>query len=81
MSIDNKRLERIEVKLDDTADHIGEIKVTLSAQRISLEEHIKRTNLLEDMILPIHKRVYMFQGALALIGILATIIGIYKALR
>lgn len=79
--MDDKRLGRIEVKLDDMADHIGEINVTLGSQRVSLEEHIRRTQLLEDMVLPIHKRVYMAQGALAFIGVLATLIGIYAALK
>lgn len=81
MSIDDKRLERVEIKLDDIADHIGEINVTLGSQRVSLDEHIRRTQILEEIIMPINKRVYMAQGAIALIGILATLAGIYAVFK
>lgn len=74
--MDDKRLSRIEVKLDDVADHIGEINVTLGAQRISLDNHIHRTELLEEALKPIRQHVYMMKGGLALLGILSTLAGI-----
>ncbi len=79
--MDNKRLERIENKIDDVSDHLGSIDVTLAGQHISLKEHIKRTTMLEKELAPIKKHVYMVQGALALITASGAIIGILKYLK
>ena len=47
---------RIEDKLDKVVETIGEIKVTLGAQHITLEEHMRRTELLENEIKPLQKQ-------------------------
>lgn len=79
--MDDKRLERIEKKLDDVATHLSSIDVTLGKQHISLKEHIKRTAILETEIAPIKKHVYMMQGALALIAGSGAILGILKYMK
>ena len=38
--------ERTENKLDSIVSDVNLIKVTLAAQNMSLEDHIKRTNIL-----------------------------------
>ena len=81
MSIDDKRLERIESKIDDAADHLASIDVTLGMQHISLKEHVRRSNLLEAKMAPIEKHVAMVNGALKLLGALAMIAGIIEAFR
>ncbi len=78
--MDDKRLERIEAKLDDTNDHLASIDVTISLQHESLREHIRRTALIEKELAPIRKHVYMVQGAIGLLAILATIIGLLKSM-
>lgn len=78
---DDKRLERMEVKLDDVSDHLSSIDVTLKGQHITLKDHIRRTALLEQDIKPIKRHVYMVQGALALITLLATIAGIVSLFK
>ena len=78
---DDKRLERIETKLDTVNTHLSSIDVTLQGQHIVLDEHIKRTALLEADIAPIKRHVYMIQGAIALITLLATIAGIIEVFR
>lgn len=67
------KLERIEGKLDKVVDHIGSIDVTLAAQHVSLKEHIRRTEILEQELAPIKTHVNMISGALKLIGLLAAI--------
>lgn len=57
--------------LDKIVEHLGRIDVTLMRNTVTLEEHVKRTNILEDRIKPIEKHVFMLQGALKLIGGLA----------
>lgn len=78
---DDKRIERIETKIDDIADHLSSIDITLSAQHISLKEHIRRTTLLEQELRPVKKHVMMVEGAFKLIGIMAAIAAIYEAIR
>jgi hypothetical protein len=62
-----KHIRRIE-------KHIGEINATLTTQsvllgkqQVSIEHHIKRTDLLESEVRPIKKHVDMVSGALKLI--------------
>jgi len=75
---DDKRLERIEVKVDKISDHLGSIDATLSAQHESLKDHIRRTEVLEETILPIKKHVDMVKGAMALITLLGILFGILE---
>ncbi len=79
--VDDKRLERIEDKVDIIGQHVGSINVTLAGQHISLEEHIRRTALLESELKPIKKHVDMVSGAMKLLAVAATLIAIYKALK
>lgn len=76
--MDDKRLARIEEKIDDTNDHLASIDITLSAQHVSLKDHIRRTAILEAEIKPIRKHVDMMNGALKLMGIIALLIGIIE---
>lgn len=79
--MDDKRLERIEVKLDDISDHLSSIDVTLGKQHISLKEHIRRTELLEKDVAPIKKHVSRVEGAaklIALLSALAIILELFK---
>lgn len=69
MSIET--LHRIEDKLDRIQEKIGSIDVTLSAQHVSLVEHIRRTVILEEKIIPLEKHTVMVHGALKLIGFVA----------
>ncbi len=69
--MDDKRLERIEIKIDDLGDHLASIDTTLGAQHVSLREHIKRSDMLERRVDDIEKKSYMAQGALKLLSILA----------
>lgn len=78
---DDKRLERMEVKLDDISDHLGSIDVTLGQQHISLKEHIRRTKALEEQMVPVRRHVDMVKGAAALIALLATIAGMIVLFR
>lgn len=72
-------------KLDDVADDIGEIKLTQAKQAVVLEQHIRRSTSNEEIldivrkdadsrlrILESHKDRVM--GAIALVGILCTLI-------
>lgn len=79
--INEDRLMRIEDKVDQVSEKLGEINVTLSAQHVSLKEHIRRTNILEKKIEPIEKHVTMIQGIAKLIILASAVAAIVMALK
>lgn len=68
--------DRIESKIDKIADHISSIDVTLAKQQVILDEHVKRTNLLEKKLEPVERHVTVINGLMKLIAALGTIIGL-----
>lgn len=78
--MDDKRLERIEIKLDDISEHLGSIDSTLSAQHVSLRDHIRRTAILEQELRPVKKHVDMVAGGIKLLGILAALAAIIEGI-
>lgn len=61
-----KRLDRLEEKLDSVSDQLASIDKTLVANTVILEEHQRRSlanekavELLEAQVLPISKHVYL----------------------
>ena len=75
---------RLEDKLDLISDRIQSIDVTLAKQHVILDEHIRRTGLLEKRVEPVEKNMVMFQGFLKFlgmpIGLLTTIAAITEIL-
>lgn len=69
--ISDKRLERIETKVDDISDHLGAIDVTLGAQHVTLREHIRRTKLLEEKLVPVEKHVNLINSISKIVTFLA----------
>lgn len=53
---DSDRLTRIEDKVDVLGTRLSSIDSTLSAQHVSLKDHIRRTELLEQEIIPLKQR-------------------------
>lgn len=70
---DKKRLENIEIS-------IHSIDITLAKQSVSLDEHIRRSNLLEEKMVPLEHHVAMTHGALKLIGLMAAIAAIIEVI-
>lgn len=68
--------DRIEQKIDKIAETLGNQAVTLGRLTVSVEDHVRRTNLLEDDIKPIKRHVWMIEGALKLLGIFGILAGI-----
>lgn len=76
--METKRLERIEAKLDDISDHLSSIDVTLGKQHVSLDAHIRRTEILEKELAPVKKQVNRAEGALKFVTIAAAIAAIIE---
>jgi hypothetical protein len=84
------RLERIDDHLQRVSSHGANVDVTLAKQSVLLEEHIKRTNLLEDRmeaeverqnetLAPIKKHVDGIQFLGKALGVIGTLLGIALA--
>ena len=74
---DDKRLVRIEDKLDSLSVHLGAIDTTLALQHESLKQHMRRSDLLERKLEPVEKHVTFVQNIMkfgAGAGILASIV-------
>jgi len=69
--MDDNRFDRIENKLDKITDHMANIDVTLAKQSVLLDEHIKRSNLLEAKLAPVEKHVAIINTILKILGGLA----------
>lgn len=80
MEHDDSQINRLEDKIDKIVDNICAINITTAKQAISLEEHIKRTNILEGKIVPLEENHAMAKGILKLIGFLAIFFGAIEAL-
>lgn len=72
---------RLEEKIDKISDKISSIDVTLAKNTVSLEEHIKRTNILEQKLGPVEKHVNMVDGALKLIAVAAMVATIAESIH
>jgi hypothetical protein len=78
---DQDRLGRIEDKIGDISGHLASVDITLAKQSVILDEHVKRSNLLEAKMVPLEKHSAMVSGALKLFGFLAILFELYKALK
>jgi len=75
--MDDRRLERIEQKLDDVTEHLNSIDNTLASQHEVLKEHIRRTLALEKKLVPVEKHVTGVQSIarfLTVLGVILTIV-------
>lgn len=79
--MDDKRLERIEQKVDDSNEHLAAIDVTLALQHESLKLHMKRSDQLEEIVKGLKTRADMTSGAIKMLGVVATLLTILEAIR
>lgn len=75
-----KNLQEIKSDIKEISSDIKAIDHTLVKQQASLDEHIRRTNILEQKLEPIEKHVQMISGVLKFIGILSVIAGFIVSL-
>ena len=65
-------------KIDQVFDRLNNIDKTLSAQHVTLKEHIRRTELLEHELEPIKNKMAMATGVLKFIGLIGVLSGILE---
>lgn len=78
-NIMDDRLKNIEKNISHIKITLVKIDKTLALNTKELEEHMRRTALLEEEVRPVVKHVEQVRGAGKLLAILATIAGILAA--
>ena len=73
------KLDKLDERLDKIDIHLGKVDITMSRNTDSLEEHMKRTELLEGQLESIQVHINYVQGIVKLISLISIIVGIYKA--
>jgi len=73
-------IQRIEEKLDRIDERLNSIDKTLASQHVSIAEHIRRTNILENDLKPVKKHVIMVEGVLKFLGALAMVAGLIEVI-
>ena len=58
----DEQLNKIEGKVDRLDEHLSRIDITLAAQHVSLKEHIRRTEILEQTVSPLKVTADKWQG-------------------
>lgn len=74
-------LDGMNAKLDKLDSRLDNVDITLVKQHAQLEEHIRRTNLLESEVKPIKEHVSNLRGIGKLIAILGSIVGLILSLK
>lgn len=69
--MDKVDLIRLESKVDKIGDQIGSINVTLAEQHVTLKDHIRRTELLEQALVPVTPVVTIVKFLAEVVGVLA----------
>jgi len=74
--MDETRAQRIEDKLDKIADTLTDHAVTHARNTTSLEDHIRRTELLEEALKPLKQTDTILRACLKGLAALATLLTI-----
>lgn len=74
---DNRVLDKLD-KLDTRIDNID---ITLAKQHLSLEEHIKRSNMLEAKLEPVEKHVNSVNAVLKFAGGIAILLAAFESIK
>ncbi len=71
--------ERLYNTIDKLDTRLDSIDTTLIKQSVSLDEHIRRTNLLEDEMKPVKQHVVMVEAVFKILGVVSVIASIVAA--
>jgi hypothetical protein len=73
--------DQTNAKLDKISSDISEINITLVKQQASLDVHIKRTDQLEDMVLPLNTLRTEVKGVVKLVYFLSALAALLEVVR
>ncbi len=73
--------ERLLNKIEKIDERLSSIDTSLIRNTLSLEEHVRRTNALENELKPVKKHVLMVEAVFKIIGIIAVGLGILESIH
>jgi hypothetical protein len=73
--------QRLLDKIDKIEEHLGKQEVSLARLTVSVEEHVRRSNLFEEALKPVQQHVLRVEGALKLIGLLGILAALIQTIR
>ena len=72
----DKRFDKLEEKLDKIADDISDMKVVQASQAVDLKYHIKRTDQIENSLVPLMEKKLQLDGIFKLMGMVGSGLGL-----
>lgn len=72
------KIDRLIDKVDNIESTLVKQEVNLARLTVSVEEHVKRSNNLEEALKPVQRHVVLFEGALKFIGLLGILASIVE---
>lgn len=72
------KLDKIDVKLDRCDQRLDKIDIGNTEMKQDLKYHIKRTDMLEDILLPIKTRHDQIVGMAKFAGAVGTVVGLIE---
>lgn len=76
-----KRFDKIDATLEKLDSRLDNVDVTLAKQHVSLEEHMRRSDLLEEKMKPVEAHVAMVNGVFKFLGIASLIVGLIAGIK
>jgi predicted nucleic acid-binding Zn-ribbon protein len=74
-------LDRLESKIDKIDERLDRIEIQITKNTSSLEEHMRRTEALEELVKPIHEdRLALYKGMKLLAWSVALLAGVLALL-
>lgn len=74
------KIDRIVEKIDKIEDVLVKQEVNLARLTVSVEEHVKRSDRLEEIVLPIQKKMTYLDGVLKFLGLLGVLVAIAEGI-
>lgn len=81
MATINNQFLYLSDKLDILDERLDSMESVLIKQQANLEEHMKRTALLEDQVSPLNKFMYAAYGIIAFVTFAGGVIAVVVAVR
>lgn len=75
-----KALEKIEANQDEHKELLSSLDKTVAKQEVNIADHIRRTQLLEQEVLPIKAHIEQVRGVGKFIVFISVVVGIVTAI-
>ena len=79
--MDDKKLDKIDSKIDRLDEHLARIDVSLAEMRVDVAYHIKRSDSLEEQVVPLSNLRKEMKGVIKLIYLISALAAIVEAIR